>query len=63
MSNKENQKLSTQYFIEIDGKQVPVTEEFHRAYIYKPQGKPTLVPASDKRMAINTAKNDFKEEN
>ena len=33
------------------------------AYIEKPQGKPTLVPESDKRPAINTAKNDFMEEN
>ena len=31
-------------------------------YIEKPQGKPTLVPDSDKRPAINTAKNDFMEE-
>lgn len=31
-------------------------------YIRKPQGKPTLVPVSDKRKAINTAKNDFTEE-
>lgn len=31
--------------------------------IEKPQGKPTLVPESDKRPAINTAKNDFKEDN
>lgn len=29
--------------------------------IYKPPGKPTLVPESDKRPAINTAKDDFKE--
>ena len=33
------------------------------AYIEKPHGKPTLVPESDKRPAINTAKNDFMEEN
>jgi len=33
------------------------------AYIEKPQGKPTLVPESDKRPAMNTAKNDFMEEN
>lgn len=32
------------------------------AYIEKPQGKPTLVPKSDKRPAMNTAKNDFMEE-
>jgi hypothetical protein len=30
---------------------------------FKPPGKPTLVPESDKRPAINTAKNDFMEEN
>lgn len=29
--------------------------------IYKPPGKPTLVPESDKRPAMNTAKDDFKE--
>ena len=33
-----------------------------QAYIEKPQGKPTLVPESDKRPAMNTAKNDFMEE-
>lgn len=32
------------------------------AYIRKPQGKPTLVPDSDKRPAMNTAKQDFMEE-
>lgn len=31
-------------------------------YIEKPQGKPTLVLESDKRPAMNTAKNDFMEE-
>ena len=31
-------------------------------YIIKPQGKPTLVPDSDKRPAMNTAKDDFKED-
>lgn len=30
--------------------------------IEKPQGKPTLVPDTDKRPAYNTAKDDFKEE-
>lgn len=29
--------------------------------IEKPQGKPTLVPESDKRQALNTAKDDFNE--
>jgi hypothetical protein len=37
--------------------------ELLAAYIEKPQGKPTLVPESDKRPAMNTAKNDFMEEN
>lgn len=30
---------------------------------YKPQGKPTLVPESDKRQVMNTANQDFKDEN
>ncbi len=30
---------------------------------YKPQGKPTLVPESDKRLVMNTANQDFKDEN
>jgi len=38
-------------------------DELLSPYIEKPQGKPTLVPESDKRPAINTAKNDFMEEN
>ena len=41
-------------------------EELLGAYIEKPQGKPTLVPMSDKRPAMNNAAeaaNDFKEEN
>lgn len=38
-------------------------EELLAAYIEKPQGKPTLVPESDKRPAMNTAKNDFMEVN
>lgn len=29
--------------------------------IEKPQGKPTLVPESDKRQTLNTAIDDFKE--
>ena len=36
-------------------------EEVLSGYIEKPQGKPTLVPESDKRPAMNTAKNDFNE--
>jgi hypothetical protein len=31
-------------------------------FVEKPPGKPTLVPADDKRPAINTAKQDFEEE-
>ncbi|HES5012720.1 TPA: DUF2800 domain-containing protein [Streptococcus pyogenes] len=38
-------------------------EELLEGLIEKPQGKPTLVPESDKRPAINSAKEDFKEEN
>lgn len=37
-------------------------EQLLSPYIEKPQGKPTLVPESDKRPAMNTAKNDFMEE-
>jgi hypothetical protein len=36
-------------------------EEILGGYIEKPQGKPALVPESDKRPAINTAKQDFNE--
>lgn len=38
-------------------------EELLAPYIEKPQGKPTLVPDNNKRPAMNTAKNDFMEEN
>ena len=34
-------------------------EELLGELIYKPPGKPALVPESDKRPAMNTAKNDF----
>lgn len=37
-------------------------EEILGSLITKPQGKPVLVPESDKRPAINTAYDDFKEE-
>lgn len=37
-------------------------EELLAPYIEKQQGKPTFVPESDKRPAMNTAKNDFMEE-
>ncbi len=36
-------------------------EELLSAYITKPQGKPTLVPDTDKRPALNTAIEDFQE--
>lgn len=36
-------------------------EELLGGLIHKPPGKPTLVPESDKRPAINTAQNDFSE--
>lgn len=37
--------------------------ELLTGFIEKPQGKPTLVPESNKRPAMNNAKNDFMEEN
>ncbi len=37
-------------------------DELLSAYIEKPQGKPTLVPESDNRPAMNTAKTDFMED-
>ena len=37
-------------------------EELLSGFIEKSQGKPTLVPMSDKRPAMNTAANDFKED-
>lgn len=37
-------------------------EELLGGLLEKPQGKPTLVPMSDKRPAMNTAANDFKDE-
>lgn len=37
-------------------------EELLAGFITKPPGKPTLVPESDKRPALNTAKDDFSEE-
>ena len=36
-------------------------EEVLAGLIEKPQGKPTLVPESDKRPAMNNAKSDFSE--
>lgn len=38
-------------------------DELLTAYIEKPQGKPTLVPESDKHPEMNNAKTDFMEEN
>ncbi len=37
-------------------------EELLAGFITKPPGKPTLVPDSDRRPAMNTAKDDFSEE-
>ena len=37
-------------------------EELLSGFITKPPGRPTLVPDSDKRPALNTAKDDFKDE-
>lgn len=37
--------------------------ELLAAFIVKPQGKPVLVPDTDKRPIMNTAQDDFKEEN
>ena len=38
-------------------------DELLKDLVHKPQGKPTLVPETDKRPVMNTAANDFKEEN
>ena len=37
-------------------------EELLGSLIEKPAGKPTLVPETDKRKALNTAKDDFNDE-
>jgi len=36
-------------------------EEVLGGFIHKPSGKPVLIPLSDKRPAMNTAQDDFKE--
>ncbi len=38
-------------------------EELLGGLVHKPQGRPTLVPVSDKRLAMNTAANDFNDVN
>ena len=57
----ERKVLSVTALQKVLGK--PRFDELLSPYIEKPQGKPTLVPASDKRPAMSTAKNDFMEEN
>ena len=37
-------------------------EELLGVLTYKPQGKPTLVPITDRRPVMNTAAEDFKED-
>ena len=37
-------------------------EELLSGLVIKPQGKPVLAPESDKRPELNTAQNDFMEE-
>lgn len=39
-----------------------IFEELLGSYVTKPQGKPALVPESDKRPELNTAANDFENE-
>lgn len=36
--------------------------EILKGLVEKPQGKPTLVPETDKRPEMNTAQEDFKED-
>ena len=36
--------------------------EILKGLVEKPQGKPALVPESDKRSEMNTAQEDFKED-
>ena len=57
----EHKVLSVTALQKLLGK--PRFEDLLSTYIEKPQGKPALVPVSDKRPAINTAKHDFMEEN
>lgn len=61
MQGKTHMRKVTRHYSNDIGTRQKKFEELLGAYVYKPQGKLTLVPESDKRPAINTAKEDFSE--